>query len=67
LLALHRLLKVRLGENYDYDTHVGGALYLFLRGSNSSLGGRMFDKPPKALIEGLDQLFCNSINKQAIL
>jgi exodeoxyribonuclease V beta subunit len=67
LLALHRLLKVRLGEDYDYDTHVGGALYLFLRGSNSSLGGRMFDKPPKVLIEGLDQLFCNSINKQVVL
>ena len=64
LLALHRLLKVRLGENYDYDIHVGGAFYLFLRGSNSLLGGRMFDKPSKVLIEELDQLFCNSINKR---
>ncbi|HTN34137.1 MAG TPA: exodeoxyribonuclease V subunit beta, partial [Marinobacter sp.] len=31
LLALHRLLKTRLPD-YDYDTHVGGAVYLFLRG-----------------------------------
>lgn len=30
-LALHRLLKQRL-PNYDYDKHVGGVVYLFLRG-----------------------------------
>ncbi|MBI3904556.1 MAG: exodeoxyribonuclease V subunit beta, partial [Pseudomonas fluorescens] len=30
LLALHRQLKARLAD-YDYDRHVGGALYLFLR------------------------------------
>lgn len=34
-LALHRWLKTRL-QNYDYDKHVGGALYLFLRGMQSS-------------------------------
>lgn len=57
LLALHRLLKVRLGDSYDYDTDVGGGLYLFLRGSNSPTGGRMLAKPPKILIESMDQLF----------
>ncbi|MCX7099898.1 MAG: exodeoxyribonuclease V subunit beta [Methylococcales bacterium] len=57
LLALHRLLKVRLGEHYDYDSHIGGGLYLFLRGVNSATGGRVFNKPPKALITGLDDLF----------
>ena len=57
LLALHRLLKARLGAGYDYDTHVGGGLYLFLRGSNGPGGGRVFEKPPKALIEDLDSLF----------
>ncbi|WP_374090719.1 exodeoxyribonuclease V subunit beta [Methylomicrobium lacus] len=57
LLALHRLLKARLGENYAYDTHIGGSLYLFLRGSQSPTGGRLFDKPPRALIEGMDKLF----------
>ncbi|MBM4361260.1 MAG: UvrD-helicase domain-containing protein, partial [Deltaproteobacteria bacterium] len=31
-LALHRHLRVRLGAGYDYDRHMGGALYLFLRG-----------------------------------
>lgn len=57
LLALHRLLKARLGAAYDYDIHIGGGLYLFLRGSNGSSGGRVFDKPPKVLIESLDSLF----------
>lgn len=30
-LALHRLLKQRL-PNYDYEKHMGGVVYLFLRG-----------------------------------
>ncbi len=60
LLALHRLLKARLGENYDYDTHVGGGVYLFLRGYQANSRGRVFDKPPKVLIEGLDKLFSGS-------
>jgi len=60
LLALHRLLKARLGASYDYDTHVGGGLYLFLRGWQGPAGGRVFDKPPKVLIEGLDSLFSGS-------
>jgi exodeoxyribonuclease V beta subunit len=67
LLALHRLLKVRLGTRYDYDTHIGGGLYLFLRGSNSSSGGRMFHKPPKILIEGLDSLFLGSTSNGEIV
>jgi exodeoxyribonuclease V beta subunit len=55
-LALHRLLKARLG-NYDYDRDVGGAVYLFLRGVNSSGQGVYVDKPPKKLINTLDHLF----------
>lgn len=31
-VALHRLLQTRLGSAYDYDRHVGGHLYLFLKG-----------------------------------
>ena len=57
LLALHRLLKVRLGAQYDYDTHIGGGLYLFLRGAQGPSGGRLLTKPPRELIEGLDTLF----------
>jgi exodeoxyribonuclease V beta subunit len=32
MLALHRLLKLRLGASYDPAQHLGGAVYLFLRG-----------------------------------
>ena len=56
LLALHRLLKARLPD-YDYERHIGGAVYLFLRGVDSATGGAFTDKPPRALIEQLDALF----------
>lgn len=56
LLALHRQLKVRLPD-YDYDRHVGGALYLFLRGSRASTKGAFHTRPPRALIEALDAMF----------
>ncbi len=56
LLALHRQLKVRLPD-YDYDRHMGGAIYVFLRGWQSESSGLFFERPPKALIESLDQLF----------
>jgi exodeoxyribonuclease V beta subunit len=59
LLALHRLLKSRL-PGYDYDLHVGGALYLFLRGIDQHGAGLYADKPPKALIEALDAAFSAS-------
>ncbi|RUO43959.1 exodeoxyribonuclease V subunit beta [Aliidiomarina taiwanensis] len=56
LVALHRLLKARL-PNYNYDTHVGGAVYVFLRGMHGHLtSGLFYDKPPKQLIEQLDAL-----------
>ncbi len=51
LLALHRLLKLRL-KDYDYDTHIGGAIYVFLRGNT-----KIFDKPSREFIEQLDNLF----------
>ena len=56
-LALHRLLRLRL-PSYDYDEHVGGAYYLFLRGMRPEHGatsGVFFDRPPRALIEELDE------------
>ena len=56
LLALHRLLKVRLPD-YDYDRHVGGALYLFLRGSGAPSRGVFAARPPRAVIEALDAAF----------
>jgi exodeoxyribonuclease V beta subunit len=56
LLALHRQLKARLSD-YDYDRHMGGALYLFVRGSHGASQGAWFTRPPRELIEGLDLMF----------
>jgi len=57
LLALHRYLGARLAD-YDYDRHVGGALYVFLRGVDGDPAhGWHFDLPPRALIEALDRFF----------
>ncbi|WP_323168092.1 exodeoxyribonuclease V subunit beta [Pseudomonas atacamensis] len=56
LLALHRQLKARLAD-YDYDRHVGGALYLFLRGTRAESRGVYFVRPPRELIERLDRMF----------
>ena len=56
-LAMHRLLKSRL-PNYDYDTHIGGVFYTFLRGmQGDNQFGVYFNKPDFALIDGLDTLF----------
>ena len=56
LLALHRQLKARLLD-YDYDQHVGGALFIFLRGVHAPTQGCYFARPDKALIEQLDAQF----------
>ena len=56
LFALHRLLTSRLPD-YDYDRHVGGAAYLFLRGIAAPTAGVHFERPPKALMQELDRLF----------
>ncbi|BCU05429.1 exodeoxyribonuclease V subunit beta [Allochromatium tepidum] len=56
LLALHRQLKARLPD-YDYDRHLGGAIYVFLRGGRSASQGLFMDRPSRVLIESLDRLF----------
>ncbi|HET8730956.1 MAG TPA: exodeoxyribonuclease V subunit beta [Moraxellaceae bacterium] len=56
VLALHRHLRVALGDSYDYDRHVGGVRYLFLRGIDSPTQGVYARKPTRALIEALDRL-----------
>lgn len=58
-LALHKLLKARLGNQYDYDTHIGGVVYLFLRGYNAPGAGAFVDKPQKNLILELETYFVN--------
>ncbi|MCD2476460.1 hypothetical protein LRN56_16875, partial [Staphylococcus aureus] len=55
-LALHRHLRVRLAD-YDYDRHIGGVLYLFLRGiDGSGEHGVHRWRPARSLIEALDRL-----------
>ena len=59
LLALHRHLGVRL-PGYDYEQHMGGAFYLYVRGIDPAAGmsrGVYFDRPPRACIEALDGCF----------
>ncbi len=56
ILALHRLLKARLPD-YDYDEHLGGAVYLFLRGIHAPGQGLHVERPPRELIEELDAMF----------
>ncbi|PTB17376.1 exodeoxyribonuclease V subunit beta [Trinickia symbiotica] len=65
LFALHRLLKARLPD-YDYDRHVGGAVYLFLRGSHAPSQGLHVDHPPRALIERLDALFAHRVSEDEL-
>lgn len=58
-LALHRLLTSRLAD-YDYDQHMGGVVYLFLRGMAGPEQGLHFVRPTRAFIEALDALFSGS-------
>jgi len=55
-VALHRYLKMR-DPDYQYDTHFGGALYLFIRGMRANADtGVWFDRPPLSVIDALDKL-----------
>ncbi|WP_323017324.1 exodeoxyribonuclease V subunit beta [Castellaniella sp.] len=56
VLALHRQLRVRLPD-YDYGRHMGGAVYLFLRGQEAPGQGLLSLCPPQDLVESLDRLF----------
>lgn len=62
VLALHRLLKSRLPD-YDYDQHVGGAIYLFLRGIDQPGAGLFVDCPARTLIEALDCALAETVNE----
>ena len=54
-LALHRLLRSRL-PGYDPDTHLGGALTVYLRGADAPGHGLWAIRPPRELVEKLDTL-----------
>ena len=55
-LALHRYLRLKK-PNYDYNKHIGGAFYLFVRGMDSNGNGVYFKKVPCETVEAMDRLF----------
>ena len=55
-VALMRYLKRKV-TNFNFDTHMGGVCYLFLRGMSGQPGAGVFcDKPSEKLILKLDKL-----------
>lgn len=56
LLALHRLLRARLGAAYAPQQHLGGALFWFLRGIDGPQAGLRHLAPPPALLDALDAM-----------
>jgi exodeoxyribonuclease V beta subunit len=55
-LALHRHLRARLQAHYDPQRHLGGALYLFLRGMAHPEEGRYFQAFTPLQLSELEQL-----------
>jgi exodeoxyribonuclease V beta subunit len=73
LVALHRLLKGRLGDAYRYEEHCGGSLYVFVRGmageasvlpasphTPQQVAGVFVHRPPQRVIELLDLALSDS-------
>ena len=57
LLALHRLLRARLGAAYDPAVQLGGAVFLFLRGiANVHTRGCCVLEPDLGLLDAIDDL-----------
>lgn len=56
MLALHRLLKVRLGSTYQPEKHLGGAVYLFLRGVKGPQSGVCLIPASLTLLDALDAM-----------
>ena len=66
-VALQRFLRSRLPD-YNYDTHIAGVSYLFLRGmigqttADGAPFGVYFWQPARATIDALDSLFAGEVN-----
>jgi exodeoxyribonuclease V beta subunit len=60
-VALHRYLRTRL-PGYDYETHTGASLYLFVRGVRPAWPGAGVHtvRASRALVDDLDRLFGGS-------
>lgn len=62
-IVLHQYLKNKLPD-YDYNQHIGGVKYLFVRGMNKNLknSGVYQTKPEQTTLKKLAQLFVNVKN-----
>ncbi|MFM2034767.1 MAG: exodeoxyribonuclease subunit beta, partial [Pseudomonadota bacterium] len=56
MLALHRLLRSRLGSAYLPEQHLGGAIYFFLRGVRGPCAGVCHIAAGMPMLDGLDQM-----------
>jgi exodeoxyribonuclease V beta subunit len=56
LLALHRLLRQRLGDRYDPAVRLGGVLFLFMRGIAGPVSGCHVLPPNVELLDALSAL-----------
>ncbi len=63
LLALHRLLRQRLGGSYHPARQLGGALYLFLRGVDAPGQGVYTVPPSLPLLDALDALLARDAHR----
>jgi exodeoxyribonuclease V beta subunit len=50
------LLQARL-PGYDYNTHMGGAVYVFARGIDQAGAGVWAARPPQDMVVALDAAF----------
>ncbi|HBZ57921.1 MAG TPA: hypothetical protein DEO49_02050, partial [Sutterella sp.] len=68
LVAVMRFLKARLGPGCDVYGRMGGALYLFIRGVRPDAPGQgvVFDRPRRAVLECLDDLFSRGWSREAV-
>jgi exodeoxyribonuclease V beta subunit len=58
-VAVKRWLEKRI-ENFNYDSHFGGIIYVFLRGVREGYDTGIFTtKPQTDKIEGLEKLLSN--------
>jgi len=63
MLAVHRLLRARLGDDYQPEQQLGGAVFLFLRGiANPATHGCYLIEPDLELLDGLDRLLGDGMN-----
>jgi len=63
-LALHRQLRARL-PGYDYERHMGGVAYLYLRGVDDTGHGVHQERLPLALVDAMDRLFAGGARTHA--